>query len=390
VINVWRADWLQDQHDPQALEASARREPWNAETYWLLGRYFLNAAQDSSRAIGSLNHAVELDPYDARYWLDLSDAYEVGGAEADSEKALARALQAEPTSPAIAWRSANFYLSRNNADRALPLFRVALQYNPKNIEAALDLCWRATKNVSQIANQALPADPAPYFALLKILMAQKESAPANELWSALIARKLAFPVEQSFLYFDYLIQTNQVDQARQVWTDLHKLDDSAPNLVRNGGFEADFLNGGFEWRYAQIAQADVSFDPSEPHMGSRSLRIEFAGPAVLDAGVYEYVPVQPNTAYRLSAFVETRGISTASGPRLAVEDSSTRKILATTDEFQDSSRWKQSSAEFVTGPETRLVTIRIVRIPGNLLIKGTFWLDDVELVPTVVAQRPPQ
>src|SRR5712691_534484 len=114
VITVWRADWLQDQHDPQALEASARREPWNAETYWLLGRYFLNAAQDSSRAIGSLNRAVELDPYDARYWLDLSDAYEVGGAEADSEKALARALQAEPTSPAIAWRSANFYLARNN------------------------------------------------------------------------------------------------------------------------------------------------------------------------------------------------------------------------------------------------------------------------------------
>ena len=151
VITIWRADWLQDQHEPQALEVSARREPWNAETYWLLGRYFLNAAQDSNRAIGSLNHAVELDPYDARYWLDLSDAYEVGGAEADSERALVRALQAEPTSPGVAWRSANFYLARNNADRALPLFRVALQYDPKNMAAALDLCWRATKSVSQIA-----------------------------------------------------------------------------------------------------------------------------------------------------------------------------------------------------------------------------------------------
>ena len=256
--------------------------------------------------------------------------------------------------------------------------------------AALDLCWRATKNVSQIASQVLPADPAPYFALLKILIAQKESAPANELWSALLARKLAFPVEQSFPYFDYLIETNQVDQARQVWTDLHTLDDSPPNLVRNGGFEADFLNGGFEWRYAQIPQADVSFDASERHSGSRSLRIEFAGPPIEDVAVYEYAPVEPNTAYRLSAFVETREIISASGPRLAVEDSSTKKILATTDEFQDSSRWKQSNAEFVTGPDTRLVTIRIVRTPGNLLIKGTLWLDDIELVPTEVAQRPPQ
>jgi tetratricopeptide (TPR) repeat protein len=390
VLSVWRADWLQDHYEQRSLEASVERAPWSAENHRLLGLFFLNVAQDSRRAIQSLHHAVELDPYDARYWLDLADAYEVQGAEAESEKALVRALQAEPTSPAIAWKAANFYLARNNDNRALPLFRTALQYNPAYTTTALDLCWRATKNVSQITSQALPADPAPYFALLKILIAQKESEPANELWSALIARKLAFPVEQSFLYFDYLIQTNQVDQAKQVWTDLHTLDDSPPNLVRNGGFEADFLNGGFEWRYTQITQAEVSFDASERHSGARSLRIEFAGPAVADAAVYEYALVQPNTAYRLSAFVETRDIVSASGPRLGVEDPSTKKILATTDEFQDSSSWKQMNAEFVTGPDARLVAIRIIRTPGNLLITGTLWLDDIELVPTVAVRSPSQ
>jgi hypothetical protein len=137
-------------------------------------------------------------------------------------------------------------------------------------------------------------------------------------------------------------------------------------------------------RYVQ--EEDVSFDASERHSGSRSLRIEFAGPGVADAAVYEYALVQPNTAYRLSAFVETRDIVSASGPRLAVEDPSTKKILATTDEFQDSNIWKQRSAEFVTGPDTRLVAIRIIRTPGNLLIKGTLWLDDIESVPTVAVQ----
>ena len=386
VHSVWRADWLQDQRDQPSLEASASLEPWNAETHWLLGRYFLNGMQDPSHAAAFLNRAVELNPYDARYWLDLTEAYEIEGSGADSDKALARALQAEPTSPTIAWRSANFYLARNNADRALPLFRVALQYDPANTAAALDLCWRATKNITQIASQALPADPAAYFALLKILIAQKESAPANELWSALIERKLAFPVEQSFAYFDYLLETNQVDQARRVWTDLRKQDDSPANLIRNPGFEADFLNGGFEWRYTKIAPAEVTFDVSEHHGGARALRVDFAGPAMADVGVYEYVPVQPNTAYRLSAFVETLDILTASGPRLGVEDASTGKIVATTDEFQDTSRWKQGTADFVTGPDTHLVTIRIVRTPGNLLIKGTLWLDDVELTPTLAAQ----
>ena len=145
MLTLWRADWLQDQQSPQTLEASARLQPWNAETYWLQGRYFLYVAQDFGRSIGSLLHAVELNPHDARYWLDLADAYEVQGVEADSQKALAHALQAEPTSPAIAWKAANFYLARNNHDQALPLFRKALQNNPAYTTEALDLCWRATR-----------------------------------------------------------------------------------------------------------------------------------------------------------------------------------------------------------------------------------------------------
>jgi type IV secretory pathway VirB2 component (pilin) len=41
--------------------------------------------------------------------------------------------------------------------------------------------------------------------------------------------------------------------------------------------------------------------------------------------------------------------------------------------------WRQQVVDFVTGPEARLITIRVIRVPGNPLIKGTFWLDDVQL-----------
>ena len=385
VISVWRADRLQDQGDEQSLEASAALQPWNAETHWLLGRYFLSAAQNSRLGLAHLNRAVELDPYEAGYWLDIAEAYQVKGEPAQSERALAQALQAEPTSPVIAWKCANFYLARNDVAHALPLLRVAIQYDPANTASALDLSWRATKSVHQIIGE-LPPDPAPYFALLNILIARNQPAQANELWHTLISRKLEFPVETAFPYFDYLIRTDQIDQAENVWTDLRRRDDSPPNLIRNSGFETEFLNGGFEWRYSELSQVDTTLDTREFHHGARSLRFTFLGPAVADTGVYEYVPVQPNTAYRLSAFAKTQEINTASGPRLAVEDSSTRKVLAATDEFQETSGWKQRTADFVTGPDTRLVTVRVVRIPGNLLIKGTLWLDDIELTPNPPAQ----
>jgi len=391
ILGIWRADWLRDEHDRPSLEASARLEPWDAQTHWLLGRYFLYAAVDPPNALLAFRRAVKLNRYDARYWLDLAAAYELGSDSGQSKKALEQALRAEPTSTEIVWNTANFYLTQNDTSRALPLFRVVLEYDPRNTAAALDLCWRATKNVTQIVTHTLPAQPASYFVLLKILTAQSQSAPANELWHALIAQKLKFSVEEAFPYFDYLIQTQQIDQAKQVWADLRKLDsalqdDSPSNLVRNGGFEAEALNGGFDWRSGQTSQIHVSLDTSESHSGTRALRIAFIGPGVSDSGVYEYVPVQPNTRYRFSAFVKTQDIITASGPRLSVQDLSTGK-MATTDEFLGTSAWGQRTAEFVTGPETHLVTLRMVRIPGNPLIKGTFWLDDVELTPASAAPR---
>jgi hypothetical protein len=43
------------------------------------------------------------------------------------------------------------------------------------------------------------------------------------------------------------------------------------------------------------------------------------------------------------------------------------------------SGWRELLADFATGPETRLIAIKVMRVPGNPLIKGTFWLDDVKL-----------
>jgi len=385
VCSLWRADWLQDQQDLQSLQASVRFQPWDARTQWFLGRYYLTATQEYAKALPILRHVVELNPYDGRYWMDLATAHEVKGEMNESQEALQGALRAEPTSTEIAWQTANFYLALNDTAHALPLFRTAIQHDPTYTASALELIWRATKSVTQIVSQGLPSQPKPYFAFLKLLTSENQSKPANDLWAALVTQKFSFPVEDSFPYFDYLIQTNQIDQAKRVWEDLSRAHPelqaaTAPNLVHNGGFETQFLNGGFDWRSRPTGQANVLLDTSKFHRGSRSLRIAFLSPSASDIGVFEYLPTQPSTEYRFGAYVETQDVITASGPRLSVEDPLTGTVLASTDEFLETRSWSQHSAEFVTGPDTHLVTLRIARIPSNSLIKGTFWLDDVELV----------
>ena len=65
------------------------------------------------------------------------------------------------------------------------------------------------------------------------------------------------------------------------------------NPVHNGGFETEFLNGGFDWRSQPVGQINVSLDTKQFHGGNRSLRIEFTGPAVSDVGFTNMSPCNP-------------------------------------------------------------------------------------------------
>jgi type IV secretory pathway VirB2 component (pilin) len=60
--------------------------------------------------------------------------------------------------------------------------------------------------------------------------------------------------------------------------------------------------------------------------------------------------------------------------------------LGTTDDSLGTTGWRQQVVDFVTGPQTRLIAISVMRVPGNPLIKGTFWLDDVQLAAVSTAE----
>ena len=55
------------------------------------------------------------------------------------------------------------------------------------------------------------------------------------------------------------------------------------------------------------------------------------------------------------------------------------QVLASTEDLLGSSGWRELQADFAVGPQTGLIAIKVMRVPGNPLIKGTFWLDDVKL-----------
>ena len=112
--------------------------------------------------------------------------------------------------------------------------------------------------------------------------------------------------------------------------------------------------------------------------GSRS--VTFDGQNASEAGIFQFIPVKPNTQYEFSAEYRTEELETASGPRFSITDPYTGAPYVLTDEILGTNPWRLQHAEFHTDPNTNLVLLKIVRQPADLLIRGELWIDDLKLV----------
>jgi len=386
-LRAYLASHLAATLDLSNLNKAIRLEPSNAEYPDLLGRVMALSGANLNDAVANYRKAVHLNPYVARYWLDLAGAYQMAGETSEQEHSVEQALEADPTTPHVAWEAANFFLVQGEQEKALRNFRVVLANDPEAVDSALQMCWRATGDVKQILDLALPQRPDLYLAFLRLLISKQEVAAAENVWSHLIALNQEFSMKLAFPYFRFLIEKQEVAAAQKAWQQLAGVDrslepylSSPENLVVNGGFEENVLNGGFDWWYESKPHAALAIDTSEFHGGTRSLSVNFDGQNPADAGIFQFVVVKPQTEYEFSAEFRTEDIDSASGPRFAIVDAYTNASYVLTDDSLGTNPWRLQRARFQTGPNTALVLLKIVREPAGPLIRGKLWVDDVRLV----------
>jgi hypothetical protein len=371
------------------IPKAIRLEPANAEYRDLLGRQLAFSGASLDEAISAYRTAVHLNPYEARYWLDLAAAYQVAGRTGEQAESVQHAVEADPTTPHVAWAAANFYLVQGDREKALRYFRVVLANDPEAVDSALELCWRASGDTTEVLDQALPLRPDLYLSLLRLLVTKQEVAPAENVWNRLIGLHQPFSAKLALPYFRLLITKQEVAAAKTGWEQLSKVDASlqpylplGENLIVNGGFEENLLNGGFDWWYQSYSHAALAIDTNEFHRGTRSLSITFDGQSVPGVQLVQFIPVKPNTSYEFSAEARTEDIDTASGPRFAIVDAYTNSSYVLTDDTLGTTPWRLQQARFRTEPNTNLLLLKIVRDPPGPLIRGKLWIDDVRLVET--------
>jgi tetratricopeptide (TPR) repeat protein len=369
--------------------ARLKRAVWldrgNADYRNHLGRFYDLVTRDPALAVEHYKAAVQLNPHSADYWFDLTSAYQILGDTANQTAALEHAIRAEPTKPDVAWTAANFYLVQGENEKALQEFRVVLANDPTLAESAIKSCWRIEPDVDALLRDVVPAHNDAYIAFLTLLQTKQETAGTAKVWNALMQTQQSFERRLADEYFRYLIQHKDVDQAVRVWqqtTERFGLSSYLPspgNLIVNGDFSLKVLNAGFDWQHQKQSGVKLELDPSDSHAGRQSLTIAFDGAGIVDAGIYQLVAVQPNTAYHFAAYYKNEEMEGAGGPHLTIQDMYSQTVYYESDELKDSGFWKSADGDFTTSSDCKLVVLHVRRLPEGSPIRGKLWIDDFHL-----------
>jgi tetratricopeptide (TPR) repeat protein len=380
--------------DLPSLERAVHFAPGNADYRHRLARYFAFVAASPQSALENYQAATQLNPHQARYWFDLAAAYQVAGNPAGQREALEHALQAEPTAPDVAWEAANFFLIQGDTDRALRELRVVIENDSSLAPIALQTCWRVRPDADALLRDVVPHRTYSLIAFLSLLQVKQETESAIKVWNQLVQVHQKFETRYLFDYVRYLVQARRPDAAAAAWEqaasvlNLPAYLPTPDNLIVNGGFSLDVLNGGFDWTYQTQPGVSLLLDASDFREGQRSLSITFEGPGISDAGIRQWIPVRGATAYDFTAYYKSSAYEGAGGPQIVLRDFYTGQPVFTSDPLNDADFWKAVHSSFTTPASTTLLVLKIERIPAGSPIRGKLWLDDFQLSPESSEARP--
>jgi len=388
---------------PRGFSLATHLEPGNARNWYLLGRYWQYNLEDPdpTRAIAAYRTSLFFAPESADTWLDLAAAYEFEGDVPAARDAFRKAKEAYPLSAVVAWRYGNFLLRQGEQDAAFREIRRAVQADPKRAAEALSRCLRVDPDINTVLDQVLPASRDVYVDVLWDLLGDGKTEDALQVWSRLAALHPQLPLSDVYPLVDSLTQKQQLRLARQIWdqavtfTRIPQPLDPPGSLVWDGGFESGITGAGFAWKLPPVTRGvQVGVDAREKHSGKYSLRVSFDGKLDVNfLDVCQFVPVQPSTAYKFSAWVQTRELTTDEGIRFRLNAFSPTGVSPVlTEDVRGTVSWKKIEIPWQSGNDVNAMQICLKRNPSAAAdnrIQGTAWIDDVALLPASAGNAHP-
>jgi tetratricopeptide (TPR) repeat protein len=405
---IFRADRIvRSSKTAGSYSRAIQYDPSNATLWWHRGRLHHYSLQsfDITQAAGDYQRALSINPRLGEAWADLSDCYDHMNRYEEAEAALKKAFSVRRYSPQIRWQAGNFYLRRGNLPKMYECFQLASQYDPQKLDIAMDTSWKIDSEHEQILQKLIPDTLVANLKYLNFLVARGELDLARPVWQRCLNNALPADFEwkpsSAFSYIDHLLIRMRVSEALGVWKDVLRktrpgLSDFRPaakisgaaeigseNLLWNGSFEHEILQGGFDWRYQDTEALRFRIDTANRMEGLKSLQMTFGGENIASTLLLQIAPIPEPGPHQVDFYLRTKGLTSDQMPYLVIqgypeaEGASARSAFfpATTD-------WSKISVPFTANPGCKTVLLILLRDRSSKFdnrIKGSLWLDGFAL-----------
>ena len=380
-----------DDDGVEMARLAARWAPANALTHWRLGslqeRNF--SASNLAAAISEYRIAVEVGPYDFRYWLELGRALEAAGDNQNAERALRRAVELAPSYSQPHWQYGNLLVREGRIDEAFKHLSQAAQSDSRMQLPVFALASQVFGGDQAALAKALPSPALRLQLALSLIQAGKPDASlavANSVSAA--DRKSESAMTEELI--NAFTENHQYHAAlllmRDSGTDAASL--AAPEQIWNGGFETPLKDGDtsiFHWAISSRTPAQIDIDNGHGHSGKASLRIVFKSSARLDnIPISQTVIVEPDTQYKMQFYVRTEGLLSAATPLLVVKDLAGQQLASSAPVASGTHDWQAVTLTFMSRSQQEGVQLSFGREPCDQAnptcpIFGTVWYDDFTL-----------
>jgi hypothetical protein len=390
ILCLWRGISLNSIHpSKENLVEAIRLSAPNPEPYYRLGLFYQWDIRhvDLKESAHYFRKAIERNPLEQEYWLQLAKTLQRTGESVASQRAIENAIRVFPTGYRGRWVSANLFLQQGDIEKALPHFSYILAHYPNQSSLVYDVLEKAVGDADFVLERIVPKDPSSFRHYLSYLYGMGDPEPARKAWH----KRLSFGYQadrgETLRYIEFLISQGEFNEAFQVWRARFRQEGLVPfpegDLITNGDFgEDEILGGGFDWKIEKVSGAEVSFDPSIVFAGKRSLKIVFAGKENVDFHhVYQFVPLKPNTEYVLRANMRTRAVTTRSGLKIEVLGAG-QVFHSVSETLTGDNEWRKLVVSFRTPAALQGGLVRVRREKTDKFdryISGTVWIDHVSL-----------
>mgnify|MGYP001772881278 CR=1 FL=1 len=327
--------------------------------------------------------AVELSPYDYRFWLNLGVATDKYADSAEAELYLRKAVELAPHYARTRWALGNNLLRQGKTEEAINEIKRAVEADEQISAAAVAVLWQFLNGDYQKILIYIGDSSEVRLALSSVLAKDGKDEEAFLVWNELsLTEKRASDLSKELLnHFiskrKFHIALKMLKQMRDQELDFEK--------IKNPSFEEVIKTKNdniFDWRITDGLSPQVGINRDQKIDGEQSLFIFFDGNERDNLRFIEQtIAVSPNTEYKLKFFFRTN-LKSQNTMFWQIIDANTDKIMGRTDYLMANTDWTSMEASFKTEDKTEAITIRLAYQPCPSLhcsISGKVWFDDFRL-----------